>query len=77
MNNKHVRHTLGLSAILLAIPSAAHAYVDPGFLSSAYQFVYLILFGVVAGAIFKPWNYLKAKFFSKKADNKPSEESNK
>lgn len=61
---------VGLMTLIASLtPSIAHAYVDPGFFSSIYQFVYVILFGFAASLVFKPWTYIKTKFFGKKEED--------
>jgi hypothetical protein len=65
---------LVLAAALVLAPGAAHAYVDPGFLSSVYQFAYVAIFGVLAGVVFRPWNYIRNKFRKKSEDDAPGAE---
>ncbi|MBU4193358.1 MAG: hypothetical protein KKD85_13750 [Proteobacteria bacterium] len=57
--------TLASVTLFTLFPEEALAYVDPGFLSSVYQFAYIAIFGVFACLVFRPWTYLKQKFFKK------------
>ena len=43
-------------------PGIAHAYVDPGFLGSLYQMIYMFIFGVAAAWVLKPFRYISALY---------------
>ena len=51
---------LTVFAVFFATP--AYAYVDPGFLGSLYQMVYMLIFGVFAGWVLRPYRYLTSLF---------------
>ena len=51
-----------IAFILGAWSGPAHAYVDPGILSTLYQALYAIVFGVAAAWIMRPWAWLKTLF---------------
>ena len=51
---------LTILALLFATP--AYAYVDPGFLGSLYQMVYMLIFGVLASWVLRPYQYLTSLF---------------
>lgn len=38
-------------------------YVDPGIIGALSQMLYAVVFGVIAAVIFKPWVFLKSKFY--------------
>ena len=49
-----------MTLILALTPAVAHAYVDPGFLGSLYQMIYMFVFGVAAAWVLKPFRYLSS-----------------
>lgn len=78
LQNKRFKHKATLlAALIVFFPGNAQAYVDPGFLSSVYQLLYVFIFGFLASLVFKPWNYLKSLFSRKKKDNDSSQSENK
>jgi hypothetical protein len=59
----------GLILLSVLYPGMVYAYVDPGFITVLYQFVYVFIFGALAGFILKPWRFIRAwlkSLFSKK-----------
>ena len=51
-----------LAFVLVIMPGPAYAYVDPGILSTLYQALYALAFGVAAAWIMRPWAWLKSLF---------------
>ncbi len=49
-----------IALILGAWSGPAHAYVDPGILSTLYQALYALVFGAAAAWIMRPWAWLKS-----------------
>jgi hypothetical protein len=47
---------------LWTFPERAHAYVDPGLLGSLYQMIYVLIFGVLAGWVLRPFKFISMKF---------------
>jgi len=69
-----MKHILWITLLVLSIPAPAHAYVDPGFLGSLYQMAYILVFGVVAGWVLRPYRYITSVFKRLKGRLKPKEE---
>ena len=59
------------------MPSAAFAYVDPGILGMLYQTLYVLVFGVLATWVFKPWQYIRKLFRRSDEPKFPPESSEK
>ncbi len=55
------------AVFLVFYPGVAQAYVDPGFLGSLYQMIYMFVFGVAAAWVLKPFRYLSALYKRVKA----------
>ncbi len=64
---KNTATNKGTWSLLLAIafwtfPARAHAYIDPGLLGSLYQIIYVLIFGVLAGWVLRPFKYISMKY---------------
>ena len=68
MVSKVIKHRLFLSIGLIALtfPHVSWAYVDPGLMGMLFQTFYVLVFGVLAAWVIKPWNYMKGLFKKKK-----------
>ena len=66
---------LTLSLLLIAAPSTAWAYIDPGIISMAAQALFAMLFGGMAVWIAKPWTFVKRLFVKSGHDNKGPDEA--
>jgi hypothetical protein len=62
-----MKRAFTLTLLISFSPGYAYAYVDPGFLGSLYQIVYMLIFGVLAGWVLRPYKYLVAMFEKLKA----------
>jgi len=82
MQIKNTTINKGTWGLLVAIalwsfPERTHAYVDPGLLGSLYQIIYILIFGVLAGWVFRPFKFISMKFkelkswFSRKKPESP------
>lgn len=60
---------------LIIFPRQSFAYVDPGFLSVIYQYVYIVIFGILTALILRPWNFLKS-LFKKRVSEPPRSTEN-
>lgn len=56
-----------LTVLVVFFATPAYAYVDPGFLGSLYQMVYMLIFGVFAGWVLRPYRYIAALFHKLKS----------
>ncbi len=43
-------------------PKLAHAYVDPGIMAVFFQYIYLVIFGLLALWFIRPYKYIKDLF---------------
>ena len=50
------------AAAIWTVPERAHAYVDPGLLGSLYQMIYILIFGVLAGWVLRPFKFISMKY---------------
>jgi len=76
-------YSILLLAVVMLLPAAALAYVDPGILSALYQTAYIAIFAVITAFILRPWSFVKSRFsrlFGKKQspdENKEESETRK
>ena len=63
--------------VMIFYPRIAYAYVDPGFLTTLYQFFYIFIFGTLTVIIFKPWYYIRALFKKSPKKNDKNENNDK
>lgn len=49
-------------ALLIIIPSPAHAYVDPGLVGGLYQVLYASILIFISTYIFRPFQYIRSLF---------------
>lgn len=54
-------------------PTEAHAYVEPGILSTLFQLAYILIFGLIAAWLFRPFRYLKS-LLKRDANSKESKD---
>lgn len=54
-----------VALVIVFYSSPAFAYMDPGIVASLFQSLYVIVFGVAAAWIIKPWIYIKSLFIKK------------
>ncbi len=57
-----MRRIVFAAMIWVFYPGVAQAYVDPGFLGSLYQMIYMFIFGVAAAWVLKPFRYISALY---------------
>ena len=64
------RLILSPSLLILLWSSLAHAYVDPGVLSSLYNLGYILVVGFLGFFVFRPFRFFKQLFSSNKGKEK-------
>jgi len=69
-----MRQVFWVVLFIFLLPATAHAYVDPGFLGSLYQMAYVLVFGVLAGWVLRPYRYITSMFKKLTGRSKPEEE---
>ena len=78
MKNKINIYAFLLLIIIFALPSLAHAYVDPGIIGAFFQVIFVVIFGSVLAFVTKPWRFIKSLFIKnkpKKTEKKEKKET--
>ena len=62
MSSKIKHKFVFLTIFYWSYNQTAFGYVDPGIVGSLYQMLYVLVFGVIAAWVLKPWKWLKHMF---------------